>query len=166
MENLAPFTARNERENKAMIAWVHAVLDEYYDEYYYDDELRETVEECRKRGFPRLEFPCAIKQARQGNVTDLRKLVHPEVAEFIQPPKLSRGEKYKKPHRDVAVRETAKLIRRIWRAYYGKRRRHEDGASAEEIAAEYHGLNANDVSWKPGGRHKKKAKAQNQKQQR
>jgi hypothetical protein len=151
-----PFSARNARERNAMIEWTHGVLDEYFNEYYYDDVLSEAEEECRKRGLPRLELPGAIKAARQGDVTYMRKLVHAEVAELIQPPKLSRGEKYKRPHRDLAVRETAKIVRRIWLVYYGRhRRRTSDGASAKDIAAAYHGRPEWTVRWTPGGKQKK-----------
>jgi hypothetical protein len=158
--------ARDQRERRDMIEWTLAILDEYFKEYYYDDMLSEIQEECRRKGYSRLEMPYAMKMWRQGDAQPLQRL-YPEIKEAIQPPKLGRGKKYPKLGQFDHVRETANIIRRFWRAYFRKyRRRPEDGASAQEIAAEYHKLNEDDVAWKPGGHRKKKTKAQNNKQQR
>jgi hypothetical protein len=151
---LPPFKARNERERTAMIEWVHGVLDEYFEEFYYYERLSEAEDECRKRGYTRLETPGAVEAARQGDASYLRRL-YPEIAEFIHPPRLKRGQKRESPGPWDHVRETANVIRRIWQARYRKQRRHpDDGPSAEEIAAAYHGLDPSEVSWKPSGRHK------------
>jgi len=102
----------------------------------------------------KFEWRDAIKKAQAGDVENLRKR-YPDIAEFIHPPKLGRGKKYPKPGRWDEVRKTVSIIRLIWLFEYDKQRRHpDDGPSAEEIAAAYHGLDVSEVSWKPGGRHK------------
>jgi hypothetical protein len=52
-----------------------------------------------------------------------------------------------------------RLIRKIWRAHYGKsRRRPEDGYDAHEIAAAYFKVKIADVTKKPSGKRKKKSR--------
>jgi hypothetical protein len=150
---LPPFSARGERDRTAMIEWMHGVLDEYYAEHYYDVVLGEAEAECRRQGYSRLELPGAIKVARHGDVQYLRRL-YPEITEFVQPARLARGQRHPQPHRLDHVRATAKLVQRIWLAYYKRhRRRASDGPSAREIAAAYHGVDEDAVPWKPGGKH-------------
>jgi hypothetical protein len=155
--NKPPFSAINAAQRKAMTEWVHGVLNEYYEEYYHDDVLREAEEECRTKGYSRLEMPYAMKAWRQGDTGPLRRL-YPEIAETIQPPRLAgQGRRRPRPGQWDHVRATEKLIKLIWAspAYYGRRRRRAtDGPSAREIAAAYHGVDESAVSWKLGGKHK------------
>jgi hypothetical protein len=96
----------------------------------------------------------ALVEAEWGNVEPLR-LLHPEIAELIQPPRRARG----RPHRWdvdlVRLMERLRLreaiddvyrIRGIWKRRLGKwKRADSDAVTAVAIAADRHGLNQKDV---------------------
>jgi hypothetical protein len=157
MQELPRFPPSGERDREAVMEWTLAVLDEYYAEHYHDDVLREAEEEARRRKLPAPEYVFALRAARRGDVTYLRKLLHPEIAEFIQP--LPRGERSKLDPGERSkldpweyVRDTAKLIRKIWLSHFPRKRFKGGAELAEEIAAAYCRVRLSVVAWKQGGK--------------
>jgi hypothetical protein len=123
-----------------MICWVNEELDQM------------TWEEMRKdlsgeNGLPPLEHErWAIEQARRGNIYPLRQ-IHPDLAPFLHPPKLKRGQRFPK---DVGYRplqagvKDVKRIRALWNKNYGKKNRPKNHPLiAEMIAAARHEIGVN-----------------------
>lgn len=147
--------ARNERECQQMIDWVSAKLDE--PPLLSPEDAARRVEEVRKdirEGGPQ------ARAAHEGHVGPARELIRkhfPPLAAFVQLLPLKRGQKYRRKksfggaraYRRRRVENAAAdvdRIREIWKAHYGKRnRRATDGPSAPEIAAERHGVTADEV---------------------
>jgi hypothetical protein len=152
--------ARNLRERRVMVEWMFAKLDGHF--------ARELNRASRYNGDVRELLRCArlqsaVEAARSGDVAPLRNL-HPEIAEFIHPPKLGRGEKYpRRPEFDRvrAAKVAVPIVQAIWRQYYDGRwkRRRDDGPSAAEIAAQYYGVTVDAVNKKPSGRRRKVLRA-------
>lgn len=90
------------------------------------------------------------KAWRDDDVSLLREL-HPDHAEFIHPRKRKRGQR-RRPRGNWIKRwrlreaiEDVRRIRDIWAQHYGRRNRPKGAVTAEEIAAERHGLTEDEV---------------------
>jgi len=86
----------------------------------------------------------AIAEAKRGNMDPLRKL-YPQLAEFLCPPRLKRGQHFKpvqwdKNARIRMARFDAYRIKVIWKGIYGRCHRSKGLITAEKIAAERWGI--------------------------
>jgi hypothetical protein len=162
---LPPWSAQNPRQKNAMRDWMFYQIEEAYREHrekllLEPTNLRVLIEDE------------AIAEADRGDMTKLHQLFHPKFYRFLQLPRKSgrrpyarqpdhgSGEHYDETARVLMARNLVPLIRKIWRAHYGKARRcPEDGFDAHEIAAAYFGIEDVDaVAKKPSGKRKKKSR--------
>lgn len=118
---------------RAMIEWIGDHFDWAHDKEM--DEARDRYSE--DDGYLLL----ALYLAAGGDYGPLRKC-YPDLAEHLNPPKLGRGQKFKKPKDLDWVGLAAKdvpYVRRLCQKHYGKiRRRRGDTLSAEKIVAAYY----------------------------
>jgi hypothetical protein len=144
---LPPWQATSERERQQMVEWVIEQLDAQDAEYdmlqYELDKERDyyaplpSVPAAEQR---RLRLNKAIQRARNDNVELLRRL-YPEIAEFIQPLKRPRGRRRSYPKKVWGryaagmIVDDVKRVRELWRANYGKWKRHTLRPTAEQIVA-------------------------------
>jgi hypothetical protein len=152
---LPPWKATNERERNWMTAWVIDQLDMQDAE---DTVRQEEVDATRDYYAPlpdeeqqRLRFEEAVRRARRGDTGMLRR-AYPEIAEFIQPPKRPQGRRRSYPRRDFArywarmIANDVRRVRALWKKRYdGKWKRRNLRPTAEEIVAERHGLDEEQV---------------------
>jgi hypothetical protein len=124
-------------EAKAMVAWVNAELDQL-------ETIRQRFLDCEEEGGGDAgyqEYRAAKQLADDGKIEQLQEM-YPHFAEFLQLPKLKRGEHRKDrvigPVMKAAI--DVKFIRkRLWKKYYGKSNRPQgDLVTAEQIAADRH----------------------------
>jgi hypothetical protein len=127
--------ADQERNHRWMTRWVNEELD------------RMTWEETRKdlageNALTPLEYKSwAIERAKDGNIYPLRD-IYPDLAPFLHPPKLKRGQRFPKYVGYDPLQAAAKDVKRIralWQKHYGKKNRpRDDPLTAEGIAAARH----------------------------
>jgi hypothetical protein len=90
----------------------------------------------------------AIEQAEKGNMEPLRRLL-PGLARFLHRPKQKRGKRFPKDKEGDPVTAAAsdvKTIRKLWKTHYGKMNRPKnDPITAEQIAADRHGVDVEEV---------------------
>jgi hypothetical protein len=118
-----------------MIWWVNGELDQMIVEKMRKDLSGENA-------LTPLEFRSwAIEQAKRGNIYPLRD-VYPDLAPFLHPPKLKRGQRFQNDVGYHPVQEAAKDVKRIralWQKHYGRKNRPiGDPLAAERIAAARH----------------------------
>src|SRR6516162_3631309 len=130
---LPPWTARDEREKRAMCNWMFDRIDEAIGEKLDEAALTTTLKDF----LASIEHG-ALEDAKSGDVTKLRRLAKPEWRPFINPKPLKPGEKYPRRLTDsssydarvhVARSVIVPLIRDICQKHYGKSR----GYNANEI---------------------------------
>jgi hypothetical protein len=172
MADSTPWIARNSRDRERMRTLVNAKLDEAIaieerkvaaDIAKVGHLLSERLgrldndEKARRkrRGLAKerkWREMWALQQAEQGNPEPLRKQ-YPRLARFINPPRLKRGEHFKKPPTDhlaphcrlkEALFELPR-VRAFWKKHYGKTNRPEGQLTAEEIVAERWGLDEDEI---------------------
>jgi hypothetical protein len=90
----------------------------------------------------------AIQQADKGNMEPLRRLL-PGLARFLHRPKQERGKRFPRDKDGdpvaAAARDT-RTIRKLWKTHYGKTNRPKnDPITAEQIAADRHGVDVEKV---------------------
>jgi hypothetical protein len=161
-----PWTARNERERRAMVDWVNKKLDEENAteaQRYADNFPPVIAPEHAEKYFKWRSEGGLERAAAEAGVIDLaRALVRsrwPYLADLVQLPPLKRGEKFRPEltgvltgaqlRHKLSIADAAKdvkRIRRLWQAHYGqKNRRPSDGPSAVQIAAKRHGVSVEEV---------------------
>ena len=134
-------------------------LNEQLDNKMYEDS-RPTPEGSAAAAFiawrsdPESPLREALEAAQRGNVEPLRNL-YPQIARFINPPKLRRGEHFKKNNQPgstddprlwlACAIEDAAQIRAISQSHYGRKNRPRGEATAEKIAADRWDLTEDEV---------------------
>jgi hypothetical protein len=128
---LPPWQARNQRERDQMYEWVVGKLQEA---------------RANRKGIPLLDWfksDAAAKWAASHDNMQPLRAKYPDLAPFLHPPERGRG-KHQRPHPGDALLqavEDVKSIKQIWKKYFPRKIRHaEDGLSALDIAARWHGF--------------------------
>jgi hypothetical protein len=152
---LPPWKATDKFQQRAMVEWVIAQLDDQDAEagmrQYELDAARDYYAPLPEEEQQRLWFEVAVRRARSGNAGLLRGL-YPEIAEFIQPPKRKQGRRRSYPRRDFGrywasmIADDIRRVRELWQVNYdGKWKRRGLRPTAEEIVAERRGCTEDDV---------------------
>lgn len=150
MDKLPPWTARNEREKRAMRDWAFDRIDEALDDANIAKvaKANKTAPDFRSPADHRRAV--AIAEARyKRNVKPLREL-HPDMADLIHPPKRGKGVYPRDKNAAVEVVANIKsIVIEAWREHYLKHHRAKDQLSAIEIAVAYvkakDGIDVDDV---------------------
>jgi hypothetical protein len=169
-QRLPPWKCRTEREKQAFLEWSLAELVLLDERLHPDDHQQsdyDVAPEVYRRHRSEQKLYSAKAAARNGDLKPLRALYR-EIAEFIHEPKRPRGQRRSYHNKggvleayasrcDDAVESVRQLREIIWPEHYRRRkRRYDDGPTAEEIAAKFHDCTVDEVKEAMARRHRRR----------